>query len=107
VQQIHDYVGCRIWKAKRAGDANGGRKTQPEGQQMGKPWALWLHIEAGEWGWSDGRQVVERLGLGGHVTVDFERDGGWGLWPFARKRELKAGDKAPPWRRFDASADGD
>ena len=63
VQQIHDYVGCTIWKAERAGNrTTAGRRSQ-RGSQMGQPWAGWIHVEAGEWGWDDGRPVAVRLGL--------------------------------------------
>ena len=100
IQQVHDYVGCAIWKASRAGDANGGWKTQERGSQMGQPWAGWIHIEAGEWGWHDGRPVPEKLGLvpaspngepqPGVVTDLF--NGMWGLWPLnPDKPELKVG----------------
>lgn len=104
IQQVHDYVGCAIWKAERAGDANGGWKTQERGSQMGQSWAGWIHIEAGEWGWDDGRPVVVKLGLvpdvgggggggGGEpppVTDLF--NGIWGLWPLnTNKPELTIG----------------
>ena len=63
VQQVHDYVGCTIWKAERAGNEDGGWKTQTVGSQMGQPWAGSIHVEAGEWGWDDSRPVVVKLGL--------------------------------------------
>lgn len=89
VQQVHDYVGCAIWKASRATDQDGGWKTQPRGSQMGQSWAGWIHIEAGEWGWDDGRPVIVRLGLvpeegtpagQGSIVTDLV-NGAWGLWP--------------------------
>ena len=95
VQQIHDYVGCTIWKAERAADANGGWKTQPKGSQMGQSWAAWLHIEAGEWGWNDGRDVLDRLGLAPVdecVPVTDLAAGLFGLYPLdTGKRELRRG----------------
>jgi peptidoglycan hydrolase-like protein with peptidoglycan-binding domain len=89
VQQIHDYVGCTIWKASRSGDANGGWKTQARGAQMGQKWAGWLHIEAGEWGWNDGRDVPVRIGVVNDdntcatapPVTDLEH-GFFGLYPF-------------------------
>lgn len=65
VQQIHDYVGCRVWKASRSQDANGGWARQNDGSHsgmMGASWAEWLHIEAGEWFWNDGRPIETKLG---------------------------------------------
>lgn len=61
IQAIHDYVGCRIWRANRSGDANGGWKKQEPGSQMGQSWAKWLHIEVNKRQWADGRSVEEKL----------------------------------------------
>jgi putative peptidoglycan binding protein len=96
VQQVHDYVGCTIWKAERAGNADGGWKTQKVGSQMGQPWAGWIHVEAGEWGWNDGRPIMVKLGLvpdnGGTPVVTDVVNGIFGLWPLNRdKPELKLG----------------
>lgn len=103
VQQVHDYVGCAVWKAERAHDHNGGWKTQPRGSQMGQAWAGWIHVEAGEWGWADARPVLERIGL---VQPPPEDGDGqpvppivtdlvnalWGLWPLNdAKPELQIG----------------
>jgi hypothetical protein len=106
IQQIHDYVGSAIWKAERARDRNGGWKTQPRGSQMGQPWAGWIHIEAGEWGWSDGRPVAERLGLvapspngADHPAPAVVTDvvnAVWGLWPLGDKPELQIGSMGDP-----------
>ena len=100
IQQVHDYVGCAIWKAERAGNSDGGWKTQPVGSQMGKPWAGWIHVEAGEWGWDDGRPVVVKLGLlhdpdGSGQLTPVQTDlieGVFGLFPLqADKPELMIG----------------
>jgi Putative peptidoglycan binding domain len=105
IQQIHDYVGCTIWKAERATNEDGGWKTQPRGSQMGQPWAGWIHIEAGEWGWEDGRPVAVKLGLapdeGGNggpaAPVTDLSNGIWGLWPLsADKPELRLGALGDP-----------
>lgn len=103
VQQIHDYVGCAIWKAERARDRNAGWKTQARGTQMGQAWAGWVHVEAGEWGWGDARPVLAKLGLvappaGGDgrelappIVTDL-LNGLWGLWPLnGAKDELQIG----------------
>ena len=65
VQQIHDYVGCRVWKASRSGDSGGGWARQNPGSHsgmMGSTWAQWLHVEAGEWAWNDDRPIPEKMG---------------------------------------------
>ena len=65
VQQIHDYVGCRVWKASRSSDSAGGWARQNPGSHsgmMGADWAQWLHVEAGEWAWNDGRPIPDKLG---------------------------------------------
>lgn len=101
IQQVHDYVGCTIWKAERASNQDGGWKTQPPGSQMGQPWALWIHVEAGEWGWDDGRPVAVKLGLTPEQVDNLEQqvapvtdvvNGAWGLWPLkSDKPELQLG----------------
>jgi hypothetical protein len=103
VQQIHDYVACTIWKAERAGNQDHGWKTQPRGSQMGQPWAGWIHVEAGEWGWDDARPVAVRLGLapegdGGPTAPPTDLlNGVWGLWPMsAKKPALRLGAMGDP-----------
>lgn len=101
VQQVHDYVGCAIWKAERNSDANGGWKTQKRGSQMGQPWAGWIHIEAGEWGWDDGRPVAVKLRLVADGAPNDDApapaivtdvvNAVWGLWPLAVKDEVEVG----------------
>lgn len=70
IQQVHDYWGCRVWKASRVvgGNPDTGWLHQTPGSHsgmMGQSWAAWLHIEAGTWGWYDGRSVTERVGGAG------------------------------------------
>ena len=65
IQAIHDYVGCRVWRAHRSGDANGGWKRQPQGSHdgnMGNPASQWLHLEVHPSGWGDDRSVEQMLG---------------------------------------------
>lgn len=63
VQAIHDYMGCRIWRANRSGDKNfGWMKQRKDNEGMGQPWGDWLHIEVNERKWSDSRSVLEKLG---------------------------------------------
>lgn len=61
IQALHDYVGSRIWRANRSGDANGGWKAQKPGPQMGQSWAQWIHVEVNRAAWADGRTVDQRL----------------------------------------------
>lgn len=61
IQALHDYVGSRIWRANRSGDANGGWKKQSPGSQMGQSWAQWIHVEVHPDAWADGRSVEDRI----------------------------------------------
>lgn len=61
VQAIHDYVGSRIWRSYRSGDANDGWLGQEPDTQMGQSWALWLHLEVTTTAWDDGRPIAEKL----------------------------------------------
>lgn len=72
IQAIHDYVGCRVWRAHRSGDANRGWKTQKKGSHggnMGNPESQWLHLEINRSGWDDDRPVEEMLGVAS-VQID-------------------------------------
>jgi hypothetical protein len=65
LQAIHDYVGCRIWRAGRtsspAAAFDGWWKTQPaDTHGMGSSWATWIHLEVTPDGWGDARQWDER-----------------------------------------------
>jgi hypothetical protein len=100
IQAIHDYVGCRVWRANRSGDANGGWKTQPKGSHdgnMGNPSSQWLHLEVNLTGWDDDRPVEDMIGAGlgdgtGPIT-DLDH-GFFGLFPLDRaKPSLTVGDK--------------
>ena len=67
IQAIHDYVGCRVWRAHRSHDANGGWKRQRPGSHdgnMGNPTSQWLHIEINGTGWHDDRPVEAMLNIG-------------------------------------------
>jgi hypothetical protein len=59
IQQIHDYVGCRIWRTGR------GWKAQPANPSngMGQAWAEYTHIEVNAPGWADGTPIDQLLGL--------------------------------------------
>jgi|GEM_PF-3444132 len=79
IQAIHDYVGCRVWRANRSHDANGGWKTQRQGSHsgnMGNPRSQWLHLEVSPDGWGDDRPVEEMLGVAGQVVPDIVPRGG-------------------------------
>jgi len=86
VQQVHDYVGCRVWKAERvvSGDPDTGWRRQTPGSHsgmMGADWAQWLHVEAGEWAWNDGRSIPNKLDgvtppppSGGTFTLELQKN---------------------------------
>jgi hypothetical protein len=64
VQAIHDYQRSRIWRppghSGRPAGSDGWR-DQPQGSQMGRDWARWIHIETHIDHWSDNRPVHERF----------------------------------------------
>lgn len=88
IQMIEDYVGCRVWKADRADDVNGGWKMQtPSSTGMGQSWAAWLHIEIHPDFWADDRDVETKLGI--VAFPPFEP--AWGLfslWPYATNKPV-------------------
>lgn len=63
IQAIHDYVGCRIWRANRSSRPQGGwQKQKPDaGSGMGQAWAAWIHIEVTRDAWDDGRSVAKKI----------------------------------------------
>lgn len=64
IQAIHDYVGCRVWRANRSSDEHGGWREQERGShdgKMGDPSAQWIHLEINRTGWDDRRSVEEML----------------------------------------------
>lgn len=63
IQAIHDYVGCRIWRANRASRPQGGWQKQKESPTsgMGQAWAGWIHIEVSKAAWDDARSVEQKI----------------------------------------------
>lgn len=102
IQFIGDYVGCRVWKADRSGDANGGWKLQAESDEgMGQDWAGWMHVEVHPSVWTDGRSIEQKLGIGPIDTpagpVPFPpfrpASGEFSVYPFADKPVIRLGAK--------------
>lgn len=60
IQAIHDYVGARVWMARRVGGQRGWR-AQPKKGAMGASWAKWLHIETTKKSWRNRIRVDERF----------------------------------------------
>lgn len=89
IQMIGDYVGCRIWKADRSGDANGGWRVQTPDPTygMGQSWAAWLHLEIHPRVWSDGRPVDAKLGVAGWPPFD-PAHGQFSLYPWAAGKSV-------------------
>lgn len=84
IQALHDYRGSRVWRANRSGDANGGWRQQPTGAQMGRAWALWVHIEVTRDGWSDVTPINRRLSENPEPPKPAEFDpenGNYAHWP--------------------------
>lgn len=91
IQMIADYYGCRIWKADRSSDVNGGWKTQtPSNSGMGKMWANWLHWEIHPDAWDDGRDVLDKIGVDQAPVFD-PAAGQWSVWPLAAKPTIRKG----------------
>lgn len=62
IQAIHDYAGCRIWRATRAHDKNGGwKKQEPDKDGMGQGWSKWLHIETTKTMWKNKTPILHRI----------------------------------------------
>lgn len=66
VQAIHHYRRSLIWRPPGAPGSDrpagsDGWKVQPPGTQMGKAWALWLHIEFLDTRLDDGRSIEAKL----------------------------------------------
>lgn len=100
IQAIHDYVGCRVWRANRSGDVHGGWKEQPLGSHegnMGNPKSQWLHLEINQSGWGDDRTVEAMLGgavVPGERLVTDLANGVFGLFPLnPEKGTLRVGDE--------------
>lgn len=89
IQAIHDYFGCRIWRANRYPDQPAEtwwRAQTPKSTGMGQSWALYLHIETDPGNWGNSVPVPNREGF--KETPDptlpafVPECGIWGLWPF-------------------------
>lgn len=66
IDAIHDYVGDRIWRAGRTSNVADAhttwwRKQNGAGGQMGKSWAVWLHIATHRDRWADSTPIAGRL----------------------------------------------
>lgn len=64
IQQIHDYVGSRIWKAGR-----GWKDQRPSTTGMGQRWAQWFHFEVHPTAWADPTPIVTRVGQQALATL--------------------------------------
>lgn len=69
IQQIHDYVGCRIWRAGRTPNIEDAYtlwwrpQTPNPNNGMGQAWATYLHIETTRAGYHDSTPVKTRPGM--------------------------------------------
>jgi hypothetical protein len=102
VQQVHDYFGCRIWRANRYPGQpaeSWWRPQQPSAATgMGQTWARYLHIETDRANWSNATPVANRLAptpTPPAVLFDPER-GVWGLYPLnTAKATVRRVDNRP------------
>lgn len=87
VQAVHDYVGCRIWRAHRYPGQDPATWWRPQvassSNGMGQAWAVWLHIETDRTNWANATPVASRLTTPAPApTVTFDPARGiWGLYP--------------------------
>lgn len=66
IQAVHDYVGCRIWRAARTANVNEAcdrwwKAQRPDSAGMGQAWADYFHVEVDPVRWSDERTEAERI----------------------------------------------
>lgn len=65
VQAIHDYYGDRIWRppgtSGRDINGDGWKKQYGTGSQMGRSWALWIHVEVHPDAWFDDRDFITAI----------------------------------------------
>jgi peptidoglycan hydrolase-like protein with peptidoglycan-binding domain len=96
VDAIHDYFGCRIWRAGRTNNPAEAPttwwKTQPVSPVtgMGQSWATYLHIETTESGWIDTTPIPERLGVVVPPPVPIPQPGGTFVHQIIRKGDVNA-----------------
>lgn len=109
VQAVHDYVGCRIWRAGRypgQPTSTWWRPQQPSTTTgMGQAWAAWLHVETDRGNWGNAVPVDQRLDQAAAPTTPFDpANGVWGLWPLdASKPTLRAVDTYVDAREHEAT----
>lgn len=69
LQAIHDYFGCRIWRAGRTTSTADAFTTWWRAQTpnpsngMGASWAVYFHLETTRDGWGDTKPIAQRLGI--------------------------------------------
>ncbi len=89
IQAIHDYFGCRIWRANRypGKPASSWWRTQTKSTTtgMGQSWAVYLHIETDQSNWGNSTPVPNRFqATEPKPEVSFVPECGiWGLWPLS------------------------
>lgn len=65
IQAVHDYLGCRIWRAGRTPNSADAcsqwwKAQRRSSEGMGQSWALWLHVEVHPDRWFDSATASER-----------------------------------------------
>jgi hypothetical protein len=65
IQAVHDYQGCRIWRAGRTTNPDEActvwwKAQRPDSHGMGQPWGDWLHLEVHPSRWNDSSSVLQR-----------------------------------------------
>jgi hypothetical protein len=109
VQQVHDYVGCRIWKANRYPIQPWEQWWRPQVPSartgMGQSWAKYLHVETSANRWADTTPMADRLyPLPPPAAVFDPVSGLWGLYPLDKaKPTLRRADVPPTLAQHEAT----
>lgn len=111
VQAVHDYFGCRIWRANRYPGQPTSTWWRPQTAStttgMGQAWAKYLHVETDRSNWSNTTPVSQRLDptppTDSPLVFDPAR-GLWGTWPTdPAKPRLTRTDTSVDTREHDAT----
>lgn len=111
IQAIHDYFGCRIWRANRYPSQDPATWWRPQVKSsstgMGQTWAVYLHIETDQSNWHNNTPVPNRSGVSTNEPtpppppIVFKPARGiWGLYPLNPSKATLRRTDAPVTREI-------